>query len=96
MTGDAPYKFRLYIADHTTNSEEAIANLGTLCRDHLPERHEIELVDVLQQPQRALADGVLMTPTLVKLEPLPVRRIVGTLGRTDTVLRALGLRAAPA
>ena len=85
------FKFRLYVAGDALNSAQASANLAALCRDHLPHRHEIEVVDVFREPQRALADGIFMTPTLVKLVPMPVRRIVGTLSQTQIVLQALGL-----
>jgi circadian clock protein KaiB len=86
------FNFRLYVADHTPNSAQAIANLTALCREHLPDRHEIEVVDVFRQPERALADGIFMTPTLVKLAPSPTRTIVGTLSQIQPVLRALGLQ----
>ena len=85
------FKFRLYVAGNTPNSTLAFANLTALCRAHLPDRHEIEVVDVFRQPQRALTDGILMTPTLVKLAPSPGQRIVGTLSQTQPVLQALGL-----
>ena len=85
------FKFRLYIAGDAQNSAQAVANLTALCRVHLPDRHEIEVVDVFREPKRALADAVFMTPTLVKLAPSPARRIVGTLSQTQTVLQALGL-----
>jgi circadian clock protein KaiB len=85
------FKFRLYVAGDTANSAQALANLAALCRMHLPHRHEIEVVDVFREPKRALTDGILMTPTLVKLAPSPGRRIVGTLSQTQTVLQALGL-----
>ena len=88
------FKFRLYVAGESPNSTQALANLTTLCRAHLPDRHEIEIVDVFRQPRRALADGVLMTPTLLKLAPAPLRTIVGTLSQTQAVLLALGLRVA--
>jgi circadian clock protein KaiB len=84
-------KFRLYVAGDALNSAQALANLTALCRAQLPGRHEIEVVDVFKDPQRALADGIFMTPTLIKLAPSPVRRIVGTLSQTQTVLQALGL-----
>ena len=87
------YKFRLYVAGDASNSAQAQANLALLCRAHLPRRHQIEIVDVFREPQRALADSVFMTPTLVKLGPAPERRIVGTLSQTQTVLLALGLEA---
>ncbi len=86
-----PFRLRLYVAGDTQNSARAIANLAAICRVHLPERHDIEVVDVNREPARALADGVLMTPMLVKVAPVPVRRIVGTLSQTQTVLEVLGL-----
>lgn len=88
------YRFLLYVADGTQNSLRAIANLEALCRIHLPGRHEIEVVDVFREPDRALADNILMTPTLIKLRPAPERRIVGTLARLQIVLEALGLEPA--
>lgn len=85
------YRFRLYVAGDGLNSAQAAANLAALCRAYLPKRHEIEVVDVFRQPKRALAEGIFMTPTLVKLGPLPVRIIVGTLSETEIVLQALAL-----
>ena len=96
MNRRALYKFRLYVAGDALNSAQALANLKALCRTHLPDRHEIEVVDVFRNPERALADGIFMTPTLVKLAPAPVRSIVGTLSRTRPVLDALGLEGAEA
>ena len=96
MNRRALYKFRLYVAGDALNSAQALANLKALCRTHLPDRHEIEVVDVFRNPERALADGIFMTPTLVKLAPAPVRRIIGTLSRTQPVLDALGLEAGEA
>ena len=87
------FKFRLYVAGDALNSAQALASLGALCRAHLAGRHEIEVVDVFREPKRALADGIFMTPTLVKLAPSPIRRIVGTLSRTQPVLQALGLES---
>jgi len=93
MSRRARFKFRLFVAGGTQNSAQAAANLNAICRAHLPDRHDIEVVDVLREPKRALADGILMTPTLVRLAPTPVERIIGTLSQTQTVLRALGLEA---
>ena len=85
------FKFRLYVAGDTQNSAQAIANLGALCRAHLPDQHEIEIVDVLREPKRALTDCIFMTPTLVKLTPSPFKKIIGTLRQTQVVLETLGL-----
>jgi circadian clock protein KaiB len=93
MSRRALFKFRLYVAGDALNSAKALANLTELCRTHLRDRHEIEIVDVFREPKRALADGIFMTPTLVRLAPSPVRSIVGTLSQTQSVLQALGLEA---
>jgi circadian clock protein KaiB len=98
VTSRSPAKsrFRLYVAGGTQNSERAQANLSKLCKEHLPDRHEIEIVDVLTDPERAMEDGILMTPTLLKLWPLPAQRIVGTLNQTELVLQSLRLEVAAA
>ncbi len=91
MNRKPKFKFRLYVADNTPNSMHALANLTALCRTHLADRHEIEIIDVYKDPKRALADGIFMTPTLVKCSPLPRQQIVGTLFQSQIVLHALGL-----
>ena len=85
------HKFRLYIAGDTQSSVQAVANLTAICRTYLPDQYEIELVDVFREPKRALEDRILMTPTLVRLEPSPSGRIIGSLSQTQFVLQALGL-----
>jgi circadian clock protein KaiB len=88
------FKFRLYVTGDSQNSTEAVANLTALCRTHIPDQHEIELVDVALHPERALSDGIFMTPTLIKLAPSPTRMIVGTLSKSGPVIQALGLDGA--
>ncbi len=91
MTRPVVFKFRLYVAGEALNATLAIANLAAICRTYLPGRHVIDVVDVFKEPKRALADGIFMTPTLVITSPAPVKKIVGTLSQTQTVLLALGL-----
>jgi len=91
MSQHVQFKFRLYVAGDALNSAQARANLAALCRAHLAGRYRIDVVDVFKEPKLALADAIYMTPTLVKLLPLPERTIVGTLSQTQTVLQALGL-----
>ena len=83
---------RLYIAGSAPNSVRAIANLQAICREHLDGIHKLEIIDVLEHPLRAMADGVLVTPSLAKVSPLPVANVVGNLDDTSEVLRALGLK----
>jgi circadian clock protein KaiB len=83
---------RLYIAGRAPNSVQAIANLEAICQEYLKEGHKLEVVDVLEHPQRAMADGVLVTPSLAKLSPLPSASLVGNLSDKAKVLHALGLK----
>ena len=56
-----------YVAGDALNFAQVIANLAVLCWAHVPERHEIEVVDVFREPRPARADGIFVTPSLVKL-----------------------------
>lgn len=81
----------LYVAEGGPNSVQAVANLEAICAQHLKGNYHLEIIDVLQCPQRALADGVLVTPSLAKLFPSPAAKVVGNLSDTGSVLRALGI-----
>ena len=80
---------RLYVAGSAPNSLSAIANAKAICGTHFAAGHKLEIVDMLQQPLRALADGIIVTPTLLRLSPLPVRRVIGNLSDTAQVLQTL-------
>jgi circadian clock protein KaiB len=82
---------RLYVADSAPNSARAIANLAAICKEYLGDQFELEIIDVLEEPQRALADGIIVTPSLTKVSPSPLAMIVGNLSDTGSVLHALGL-----
>ena len=83
--------FRAYLAGGAPNSVRALANLYALCRKHFPGSHRIEIIDVLKEPLRALRDGVMVTPTIVKVSPAPEQHIIGNLSEEQEILRALGL-----
>ncbi len=82
---------RLYLAPGAPNSVRALSNLHAICDEYLAGCYSLELVDVRQEPQRALADGILVTPALVRLAPLPRVKIVGNLSQREQVLHALGI-----
>ena len=82
-------RLRLYTSGDAPNSLRAIANTKAICAEHFTSRYELEIVDMMNQPERAMADGVIVTPTLLRLSPLPIRRIIGNLSDTSRVLLAL-------
>ena len=87
---------RLYVAGDGPNSVAARRNLQRLLAPYDASMHSLEIVDCLQEPLRTLREGVLVTPTLVRLEPEPVQTIIGSLSDGERVLEALGLAREPA
>jgi circadian clock protein KaiB len=83
---------RLYIANNAPNSVRAVANLAAICKEHLRDKFKLEIIDVLEYPLRALADGILVTPSLAKVSPSPAAKIVGNLSDRSSVLHALGIK----
>ena len=98
-SGAAPVQqeqiLRLYIAGQTPRSIKAFANLKRICEEHFKGRYRIEVIDLIQNPQLAAGDQILAVPTLVRLLPEPVRKIIGDLSNTDRVLVGLDVRPAP-
>jgi circadian clock protein KaiB len=86
------YQLRLYVAGHTPKSALALTNLKQICEEHLQGRYEIEVVDLLENPQLARGDQILAVPTLVRRLPEPIKKIIGDLSNTERVLVGLDLR----
>lgn len=86
------WKLRLYIAGNTPKSASALVNLKKYCEQHLNNRYELEVIDLLINPQLAAGDQILAIPTLVRKVPVPVRKIIGDLSNEEKVLVGLDLR----
>jgi circadian clock protein KaiB len=91
---DVKYVLRLYVAGSAPRSSRAIANIKTICETHLKESYTLTVVDLYEHKLRAQGDEIVVAPTLVRLSPLPERRVFGNLSETDRVLKALDLPAA--
>lgn len=94
-SSDAPeaniWTLRLYVAGQTPKSIAAFINLKKICEEHLAGRYQIEVIDLLENPQLASGDQILAIPTLVRKLPVPVRKIIGDLSNTERVLIGLDL-----
>lgn len=85
------YRLKLYITGRSPRSQEAIDNLRGLLETEFPDSYELEIIDVLEDPQQAEEHKVLATPTLIKELPPPVRRVIGDLSDRHQVLLGLDL-----
>ena len=86
------YQLRLYVAGQTPKSVLAFRNLRQICEAHLPGRYQLEIIDLLENPQLARGDQILAIPTLVRRLPEPITKIIGDLSNTERVLVGLDLR----
>jgi circadian clock protein KaiB len=104
MTSDVPrppddptrYKLRLFITGTTPRSTRAIENMRRICEEKLRGRYDLEVVDVYQNPEATRELQIVATPTLVKILPEPLRRIIGDLSDEERVLAGLDLIPVPA
>ena len=82
---------KLYIAGNTTRSQIAIMNIRKICEERLKGRYELEVIDIYQKPELAKGEQIIATPTLIKSLPLPLRRVIGDLSKTERILVGLDL-----
>lgn len=92
VPADERWELRLYVAGQTPKSMAALANLKKLCEEHVPGQYQIEVINLLENPQLAQGDQIVAIPTLVRKLPEPLRKIIGDLSDTDRVLVGLQLR----
>jgi circadian clock protein KaiB len=83
---------RLYVAGQTPRSLTAFQNLKKICDEHLKGEYEIEVIDLLKNPQLAKGDQIVAIPTLVRNLPPPVKKIIGDLSNFDRVLVGLDIK----
>lgn len=85
------YILRLYIMGYTAKSRTAITNLENLCDNELKDQYELTVINVLERPQLAEDEKIIATPTLVRVLPEPIRRIIGDLSDVEKVLLGLDI-----
>ena len=83
--------FHLYITGASPNSSRAITNIKTILERYLKGKYELNIIDVYQQPQITKDVNIVALPLLVRMIPLPERRLIGDMSDGDKVLRSLGL-----
>lgn len=87
----AEWELRLYVAGQTPNSRAAFENLKRICEAHLQGRYRIEVIDLRKNPKLAKGDQILAVPTLVRMLPTPIKKILGNLSNEERVLVGLNI-----
>lgn len=90
------YELRLYVAGPGPLSSQAIQSINAMCEEHLQGRYHLEVIDIHQQPQSVRDGQIVAAPTLVKTQPLPARRYVGSMaGGGEKLMSRLNMIANP-
>lgn len=85
------YFLRLYVSGLSASSTKSIENIKSICETYINTMYEMEVVDIYQQPELVIADNIIAIPTLIKMNPLPCRKIVGDLSDMRVVLQGLDI-----
>jgi circadian clock protein KaiB len=88
-SADRPYVLRLYVTDASPKSARAIVNVRRLLDEHLANRYSLEILNVASHVARATEDQIVCVPTLLRIAPLPARRIIGDMSDVARVLKGL-------
>ncbi|MEO8795576.1 MAG: circadian clock KaiB family protein [Daejeonella sp.] len=84
-------KLKLFVAGASPNSVRAIANVTQFVNNHLKGTYTLEIIDIHQQPMLAQSEQIIALPVLIKLNPGPVRRLVGDMSNTNRMIAGLDL-----
>ena len=86
-------KLRLYVTGQTPTSRALTDQLHALFQQEYPDRYHLEVLDIFEHTESAMADDVMVTPTLMRMLPMPVRRLIGDLGNRERVLAGLSIES---
>lgn len=86
------YVLRLYVTGLTPNSQRAIDNVRKICAEHLEGHYQLDIIDIYQQPNLAKEAQIVAAPTLVKELPLPLRKFIGDMSKTERILVGLNIK----
>lgn len=89
------FVFKLFLTGGNPNHAQACEGLRRLCEEHLRGRYELQVIDIKENPEVAEEENILATPTLLKVSPKPMRRLLGDLSAAKTVLEALEISDKP-
>lgn len=91
QTNNIRFKLKLFITGTTPNSVRAISNTKAFCDANMMDNYDLEIIDVYQEPELAAKEQIIALPVLLKIEPLPVRRLIGDMSDLNKMFKGLGI-----
>jgi circadian clock protein KaiB len=86
------WELRLYVAGETLRSKAAFTNIDRICEAHLRGHYHLEVIDLKKNPKLAIVEQIVAIPTLVRILPLPVKKVLGDLSSTKKVISGLDIK----
>ena len=86
----SPWRLMLFVSQGSAASASAVVELRRIAAEYLPKNSVVEIIDVYEDPEAAEREQILAVPTLVRKQPIPVRRIIGDLSNIPRVLTSIG------
>jgi circadian clock protein KaiB len=86
------YRLKLFVTGTTPVSGKAVRNIREFCETYLPNDFQLEVIDIAKEPGLAKENQLIAVPTLIKEQPLPVRRFIGDMSATDKLISGLNLK----
>lgn len=83
----------LYLAGPTPVAKRALANINSICENHLNGHYSVEVVDLIENPAMAESDQIFAVPTLVRRNPGPIRKMIGDLSDHQKVMAGMDIPA---
>jgi circadian clock protein KaiB len=93
QSGAGRYVLSLFVTGSTPKSLRAIRNIRALCEEMLHGCYELKVIDIYQHPELVKPEQIVVTPTLIKKRPFPLRKLIGDLSNKNRLL--LGLDIVP-
>lgn len=87
------YVLKLFVSGMTSSSIKAVQNIRRICREHLENRFELEVIDIYQQPELGKREQIIAVPTLLKKLPQPLQQFIGDLSDSEKILVGLDLKS---
>ena len=85
------YVLSLFVSGSTPKSFRAIQNIRALCEERMHGCYKLKVIDIYQHPEQVKSEQVVVTPTLIRKLPLPLRKLLGDLSNKDRLLFGLDI-----
>ena len=83
------YSFNLFVAGHSINTRQTLKVIHELLETNLSSNYTLKVVDISKHPEQAETNNITATPTLIRISPQPIKRVVGALEDTERVLKII-------